>query len=335
MSTRSFLPCWLAMVLGLWLSVFSARAHDAGLLTLRFEELGDERYQLEYLARPGNPESEGIPILPADCTWEEDPGLPVGLVRLTFTTDGRPLSAEDRIVLPWKKNGLLVHAFWRSGETARRFFKWDGEGIVIPIGELRAGAGSTAEAARRYTLLGTGHILSGLDHLLFIAGLLMLVKGRRKTIGAILAFTLAHSLTLFLSVTGHLSMSHDLVDVLVALGILFLAVEIVNSARGYEGLSARKPWIIAFVFGLVHGFGFASVIQGLGLPSQDIPLALLFFNLGIELGQLVLIVIWFAIVIASRPLTGLASGRYAWVPAYALGITATCWLFGRSLALFS
>lgn len=335
MSTQSVIPCWLAMALALCLSVFTAQGHDNGLLILRFEELGDERYQLEYLARPGTPESGGLPILPSHCTWEEDPGLPVGLVRLTFATDGKVLSADDRIVLPWKKNGLLVHAFWRSGESARRFFKWDGEGIVIPIGELRSGAGSTGEAARRYTLLGVGHILSGLDHLLFIAGLLMLAEGRRKRIGAILAFTLAHSFTLFLSVTGHLSMPHDLVDVLVALGILFLAAEIVNTARGQDGLSARRPWIMAFVFGLVHGFGFAAALEGLGLPTRDIPLALLFFNLGIELGQLILIAIWFAIMIGSRTLTSRAAGRSARAPAYALGITATCWFFERSLALFS
>lgn len=334
MIPRSIIPAWLKVLCYLWLFTLPGLAHDTGLLTLRFQELGDNRYQIEYLARPGSPEGEGLPILPAHCTWETQPDLPVGPVKLNFATDGKQLSAEDRIILPWKKNGVLVHAFWRSGETARRFCKLEDEGVVIRIGELRAGTGGLGEAAKRYTLLGFEHILLGLDHLLFVAGLLMLVKGWRRLLATITAFTVAHSISLAISVNGWLTMSQSQVDVLVALSIVFLAVEILHSHKGREGLTARKPWLVAFLFGLVHGLGFAGALIGLGLPRQDIPVALLFFNIGVELGQLAMIALWFSLVRTTIPRSWSQSPRYAWVPAYGLGIIAMCWFFERTLVLF-
>lgn len=335
MNTRVTIPCWLTALLLGWLAIWPAMAHDTGLLVLRFEELGDERYQLEYLARPGTPESEGIPILPQHCTWEEEPGVPAGMVRLIFASDGVPLSGEDRIILPWKKSGVLVHAFWRSGETARRFCKLEDEGIVVRIGELRAGTGGVGEAAKRYTLLGIDHIARGLDHLLFLAGLLMLVRGWKKIAVTITAFTAGHSLSLALSAFGRITVSQGLVDALVALSIVFLALEILHLRQGREGLTARKPWIVALLFGLIHGLGFAGALLGLGLPPQDLPLALLFFNLGIEAGQLLLILLWFSVLAAARALSLSIPRSLAWAPAYGLGIVATFWFFDRTLILFS
>ncbi|WP_052573151.1 HupE/UreJ family protein [Haloferula sp. BvORR071] len=323
------LGCWLLLLLQ------PALAHDTSVLVLRFQELGDDRYQLDYVAPPGSPQSVAPPILPPHGTWEQEPGLPTGPVRLYFATDGKPLSSQDRIVLPWQRNGVLVQAFWRSGETARHFFRPGDEGIVVEIGKLRAGAGDTAEAAKRYTVLGVEHMLTGWDHLLFVAGLLMLVSGWRQVVATITAFTLAHSLTLGLSVTGLVKVDVAVVEILIALSIVVLAVEILHVKQGRPGLTSRKPWLVSFFIGLIHGLGFAGVLADLGLPRAEIPVALMFFNVGVELGQLAMIGVWFGIAKALFALSWQLPRRYAWAPAYALGIVATFWCFERTLGMFA
>lgn len=321
---------WLVWLLG----ALPAAAHDIGLMTLRFEELGDNRYQLEYIAQPGSPESAAPPILSPQLTWEQEPELPGGFVRLVFATDGRPLSADDRITLPWRVNGVMVESFWRSGETARRLFPLTKEGMVIRIGDLRAGTGSVGEAAKHYTRLGVEHILSGWDHLMFVAGLLLLIRGWRMTLATITAFTLAHSLTLALGTFAVVRVDLDLVDALVALSIVVLAVEIVHFKQGRPGLTARKPWLIAFAFGLIHGLGFGWALTSLGLPRHELPQALLFFNLGLEMGQLGVVAVWFTAIAVAGKLSFRLPERWAKAPAYALGITAA-WLFiDQTLAMF-
>jgi hypothetical protein len=231
----------------MWLlGLLPVAAHDIGLMTLRFEELGDNRYQLEYIAQPGSPESAAPPLLSPTLTWEQEPELPGGFVRLVFATDGKPLSSEDRITLPWRVNGVMVQAFWRNGETARHLFTLTKEGVVIRIGDLRAGTGSVGEAANYYTRLGVEHILTGWDHLMFVAGLLLLIRGWRMTAATITAFTLAHSLTLALGAFGVIRVDLDLVDALVALSIIVLAVESLQFKQGRAGLTARKQWLIAW-----------------------------------------------------------------------------------------
>ncbi|MCW1925083.1 HupE/UreJ family protein [Luteolibacter arcticus] len=326
----------LLILLGLLLALLlPTHGHDTSVLVFRFQELGDERYQLDYVAPPGSPQGEAPPVLPAHATWEQEPQLPAGPVRLIFATDGKPLSGEDRIVLPWRCSGVLVHAFWRSGETARRFIPRGDEGIVLTIGELRAGVGGTGEAAKRYTLLGVEHMLTGWDHLLFVAGLLLLVKGWRQVVATITTFTLAHSLTLGLSTLGWVKFESGVVEVLIAFSIAVLAVEIIHVSRGQAGITARKPWLVSFLFGLIHGLGFAGVMEDLGLPRQDLPVALLFFNLGVELGQLAMIGLWFAIVKALRAMKLALPLRFAWAPGYALGIIAMVWCLDRAVGLFS
>lgn len=325
---------WVFLLGWLFLWLQPLLGHDTGVLVLRFQELGDERYQLDYLAPPGSPQGAAAPILPPHGTWEQEPGLPAGPVRLFFTTDGKPLSSEDRIVLPWRTNGVLVQAFWRSGETARRFFPPGDEGIVIEIGKLRAGAGDTREAAKRFTLLGVEHMLTGWDHLLFLAGLLMLVKGWRQVVATITAFTVAHSITLGLSVTGVVQADRGLVEALIAFSIVILAVEVVHARQGRPGLTSRKPWLVSFFIGLIHGLGFARVLTDMGLPRQEIPAALLFFNVGVELGQVAMIALWFPLAKAARALLRERSQRLEAAPAYALGIIAMCWGLERVIGMF-
>jgi hypothetical protein len=326
---------WLYLLGLLLATLLPARGHDTSVLIFHFQELGDERYQLDYNAPPGSPQGEAPPVLPAHATWEQEPQLPAGPVRLTFTTDGKPLSGEDRIVLPWRCSGVLVHAFWRSGETARRFVPRSDEGIVLKIGELRAGVGDTGEAAKRYTVLGVEHMLTGWDHLLFVAGLLLLVKGSRQVVATITAFTVAHSLTLALSTLGWEKVESGVVEVMIAFSIAMIAVEIIHATRGQAGLTARKPWLVSFLFGLIHGLGFAGVLADMGLPKQELPLALAFFNVGVELGQLAMIGLWFLLAKVARSLRLELPKRVAWAPAYALGIIAMTWCFERTLGLFS
>jgi hypothetical protein len=324
---------WL-VVAALLLAVRPAAAHSTGVLIVRFQELGEGRYQLDYLAPPGTPQAGILPILPATASWEQDQRLPVGPVRLVFTTAGKPLSGDDTLLLPWRCNGVMVQAFWRSGETTRRFLPRGDDGIVVKISDLRAGTGGFGEAAKRYTWLGMRHILLGWDHLLFLAGLLLLVAGWRRMVATITAFTAAHCLTLALAAFGWARLDKGLVDMLVALSIVFLAVEIVHHRQGRTGLTVRKPWLVAFAFGLLHGIGFAGALASLGLPRPELPLALLFFNLGVEAGQLVAIGLWFALMAAARPLALRLPDRFAWAPVYGLGVVSTCWFIDRTLILF-
>ena len=151
--------------------------------------------------------------------------------------------------------------------------------------------GSSWQRAATYLWLGVEHILLGFDHLLFVLGLLLLVRGWGRLIGTITAFTLAHSFSLALATFGVVTIHPALVESLIALSIVFVAVEIVRAQRGETGIAAHWPWLVAFGFGLLHGLGFASALGELGLPAGDVPLALFLFNVGVELGQLLFIAI--------------------------------------------
>ena len=145
------------------------------------------------------------------------------------------------------------------------------------------------EVARTYLVLGVEHILFGIDHLLFVLALLLVVKGAGRVVATVTAFTIAHSITLAAATLGLVRVPGPPVEAMIALSIVFVATEIVHGARGRPGLTARRPWIVAFTFGLLHGFGFAGALSEVGLPQNAIPLALFFFNVGVELGQLLFI----------------------------------------------
>lgn len=189
------------------------------------------------------------------------------------------------------------------------------------------------EVAQTYTVLGIEHILMGVDHLLFVLALLILVQGTRRLIATITAFTLAHSLTLFAATLGWLNVPGPPVEAVIALSIVFVAGEIVHSRQGRPGLTQRWPWIVAFSFGLLHGLGFAGALAEVGLPPLSIPMALLFFNVGVEIGQLVFIA---AVLIAVNAARGIARSlkidapSWGWrVPPYAIGGIAAFWVVQR------
>jgi hydrogenase/urease accessory protein HupE len=192
------------------------------------------------------------------------------------------------------------------------------------------------EVAQTYTVLGIEHILAGLDHLLFVLALLLLVQGTRRLIATITAFTVAHSLTLFAATLGWLNLPSPPVEAVIALSIVFLAGEIVHARQGRPGLTQRRPWIVAFSFGLLHGLGFAGALAEVGLPPLSIPTALLFFNVGVEIGQLIFIaVVLGAIAVARRIARRLKFKAPSWwwrVPPYAIGGIASFWLVQRVAA---
>jgi len=192
------------------------------------------------------------------------------------------------------------------------------------------------EVVQTYTVLGIEHILTGFDHLLFVLALVILVKGVRRLIATVTAFTVAHSLTLVAATLGWVHVPGPPVEAAIALSIMFVAAEIVHSRQGMNGLTERFPWIVAFTFGLLHGFGFASALSEVGLPQTAIPVALLFFNVGVEIGQLLFIAFVFAaIALARQALRRFAMPQPAWswrVSPYAIGSVAAFWAIQRIVA---
>lgn len=188
-------------------------------------------------------------------------------------------------------------------------------------------------AAGGYLLLGVEHILYGIDHLLFVLALVLIVRGVGRLVKTITAFTIAHSITLVLATLGVVQVPSAPVEAVIALSIVFVAAEIVRSQRGKPGLTERAPWLVAGLFGLLHGFGFASALNEVGLPQNDIPLALLWFNVGVEAGQLVFVAAVLAMMALLRRST-LEFPRWTpFVPPYAIGAAAMFWVIERTLAI--
>jgi hydrogenase/urease accessory protein HupE len=184
-----------------------------------------------------------------------------------------------------------------------------------------------------YLRLGVEHIVLGIDHLLFVLALLLITRGTWLLIKTVTAFTLAHSITLALATLGYVHVPSAPVEALIALSIVFVAVEIVRLRQGNEGLTARVPWVVAFTFGLLHGLGFAGALSEVGLPEGHIPAALLFFNVGVEIGQLLFIAAMLCLSVALRriPVPWARAADLA-VP-YTIGSIAMFWVIERVAAL--
>jgi len=188
----------------------------------------------------------------------------------------------------------------------------------------------TSEIARAYVVLGVQHILSGVDHLLFVVGLLFLVGFRRRLVGTITAFTLAHSLTLACSVFGWMTLRPAPVEAMIAMSIVLVACE---ALRDRDTLARRMPALVSFLFGLVHGLGFAGALKGIGLPQSHLPLALFTFNVGVEIGQLMTVV---AAYLAVRlPISERWLGRARTPALYVVGVVAAYWSWLRIALLAS
>ncbi|RLA68619.1 MAG: HupE/UreJ family protein [Epsilonproteobacteria bacterium] len=192
---------------------------------------------------------------------------------------------------------------------------------------------SSWQIVQTYSWLGITHILLGFDHLLFIFALLLIVKNMRRLLWTITAFTLAHSLTMVVATLGIIHLPSAPVEAIIALSILFLAMEIIHEKQGKRGITSRYPWIIAFIFGLLHGFGFAGALAEIGLPQQAITLALIFFNIGVELGQLLFVAtIVFIVVMLQRLSAPALLNKLQTTVVYMIGGISSFWLIERILS---
>ncbi len=315
-------------ILALFTSVIttSAFAHDidvTGIARIFLDEVDNNEYRLSIVDRQVPPLLTLDGVIPHRCVKSDD-----SFANYRFSCNPA-LNLQDSIRLPWSLEGVVVIARWGNGDNSSAFFRGNGAFIEIELAQLKAGAGSLGSLAFSYLILGAEHILFGFDHLLFVFGLLLLLQSIWPLVKTVTAFTVAHSISLGLAVLGVISVPTAPVEIIIALSIVLLAREIIMGQRGRHSLVHHSPWLIAFVFGLVHGLGFAGALGELGLRESDIPLALLFFNLGVEAGQLGFI----AIIIMIH--ASLNQRLDKWMPkvqttlAYGLGGIATYWFIDR------
>jgi hydrogenase/urease accessory protein HupE len=244
--------------------------------------------------------------------WAVDCGAG-GLVGSTVRVDGIAASKAD----------VLLRVALADGRTFRRVLTVEEPEYPIPERERRL------DVVRGYARLGVEHILGGLDHLLFVLGLVLLVRARRQLLWTITAFTAGHSVTLSLAVLGLVHVAPEPVEALIAFSILLLAVELARAEDAPATLMRRFPWLMAFVFGLLHGLGFAGALAEVGLPDGEIPLALFSFNSGIEVGQVLFVAAVLLLRAAVAPLAARLPVPTAWVPPYVIGTLGAFWCFER------
>ena len=197
---------------------------------------------------------------------------------------------------------------------------------------------TTIEIVYQYSWLGIDHILGGTDHLLFVFGLLLLVGGGYPLLWTITAFTIGHSITLIVTVLSSLTYPVALIELTIAISIFMLALQLIQKVKSSGKKSAffaKYPWFLAGGFGLLHGFGFAGALSEIGLPQNDIPLALLFFNIGIELGQLLFIGLIIVAWLIIKPIARGNEEKLLYVPIYVLGTLSVAWCIERGLLVLS
>ena len=288
-----------------------------------------------------------IPAIDEATTLKVKPQFPSGTEVLTGVrnTFSRGITVQRwRIRVPEGLDGKAIF-FSQLSETRidvlARLVRLDGTvqlERILPVNPSFVGRPSLGrlEVVRTYTVLGIEHILTGFDHLLYILGMLILVGGWRRIVATMSAFTATHSLTLTAAALGWVHVPQPPVEACIALSILFVAREIVQVHRGRPGITARWPWAVSFTFGLMHGFGFAGALAEVGLPQSSIPAALLFFNVGVEIGQLVFVGAVLAVMaVGWRAGRRLRFSQPAWlwrIAPYAIGGLASFWLVERVAA---
>lgn len=239
-----------------------------------------------------------------------------GLAGQTITIEGLSATLID----------VLLRVELADGRSHIAILRPKTPSYIVPVKD------QTSTIVWTYLRLGVEHILGGIDHLLFVLGLLLIVRGRWRLFKTVTAFTVAHSVTLGMAVLGFVHVPPAPVEAVIALSILFLASQLAQSRAGRPGLTEQYPWLVALTFGLLHGFGFAGALSQVGLPQTEIPLALLLFNVGVELGQVMFIVAVLGVTWGLRHL------RVAWpawsyrVPAYGIGTAAAFWCIQRITA---
>jgi hydrogenase/urease accessory protein HupE len=314
----------------------AAGAHPLAPALLQIDERADGTADVAWktpLMRVRGSHAE--PELPANCTSLGEPVATEGADSVTFRWKidcgkdglaGRSIAVRG---LETSKTDALVRVSLADGRLVRGVVRAFSPALEIPRSDR------PTSVFGGYLQLGFDHILEGVDHLLFVFGLLLLATSTRLLIETITAFTVGHSVTLTLAAFGLADVPQAPVDVLIAGSIFVLAVELAQGREHPEqsSLLRRYPWLMAFLFGLLHGLGFAGALRAIGLPEGDLPTALLSFNIGIELGQLTFVA---AVLAAGYLLRRVLARRPAWsewVPIYAMGCLSAYWVLARVEAL--
>jgi hydrogenase/urease accessory protein HupE len=327
-------PAVVCIAIALMCTAISAFAHEARPAYLEITETKADRYSV--LWRTPVLSGMQLPVklaLPADARDVIEPHtqqLPDSLVerRVVEVPGGLGGRRIDILGLQGTITDVLVRTQWRDGRTSTELVR-----PSRPWIDVAAPRGALATAGV-FLIQGIEHILLGIDHLLFVFGLLLLVRTNWMLVKTITAFTVAHSITLALATLGYAHIPPAPLNAAIALSILFLGPEIIRAWNGGTSLTIRHPWIVAFVFGLMHGFGFASGLATVGLPDGDIPLALLMFNVGVEIGQLAFVAL---IILLVRAFKVLQMQWPRWVsvaPAYVVGSLGALWSIQRVLVVF-
>ena len=233
---------------------------------------------------------------------------------------GQPVTVEG---LRTSTTDVLARMSWIDGTTEVARLTPEHPDLILK------GAQGTLQVAWTYFVLGVQHILGGVDHLLFVLALMLLIRGRWMLFKTVTAFTLAHSITLAGAALGYFSLPQKPVEATIALSIAFVASELVKMKPGERRLSEAYPWVVAFSFGLLHGFGFAGALMEIGLPRNDVPMALLTFNLGVEAGQLMFVGVVLLIYAAVRSLITMPLQSMRGAAAYVIGVIAAVWFIDR------
>jgi hydrogenase/urease accessory protein HupE len=313
----------------------AAAAHEARPGFLELRETAPETYSLLWKKPTGGEvEIQIAPVVPEGCRLatpdrqQLTPGAMIvrgmltcagGLAGKTIAIAGLDATITDVLVRVRHADGRLESHLLRPASPS------------VTLGAVT----SLAERALGYVQLGVQHILLGVDHLLFVLGLMLIVSDRFMLVKTITAFTLAHSITLAIATLGYAQAPLPPLNAAIALSILFLGPEVVRRWRGGTSFTIRHPWVVAFAFGLLHGFGFASGLTAMGLPRGEIPLALLLFNVGVELGQIAFVLLVILLERSFRVLEVRWPVLVERLPGYAVGTLGAYWTIQRTLMLLA
>ena len=319
---RISLLTWLACLAG------TAAAHEVRPGYLEIREFKPGSYDVLWKVPASGEFRLAMYVrLPKDCTGAPSSGAMVGgafVERFRANCPGGLTGKEVTIDgLSATRTDVLARVERLDGTTQTTRLTPES-----PSFEVTA-APSRFEVAKTYFALGIEHILLGVDHLLFVLGLLFLVGNWKRLVATVTAFTVAHSITLAAATLGYANVPMPPVEAAIALSILFLGPEIVRRWRGETSFTIRNPWVVAFAFGLLHGFGFASALTSAGLPASDVPVALLCFNIGVEIGQLGFVGL---VLILERGFQRIPVAWPDWVrvlPGYAVGTMGAFWTIQR------
>ncbi|WP_193548164.1 HupE/UreJ family protein [Aestuariivirga litoralis] len=306
-----------------------AAAHEIRPAYLQIDETAQAQYSVLWKVPAIGDRRLAIYVrFPAEC---QNLGEPVGSIDGATYFERWKLSCKGSLKgrsvtidgLRTSMTDVLARISWTDGTTEVARLTPEHPVLILK------GVQSIPLIAWTYFVLGVEHILGGVDHLLFVLALMLLIRERWMLLKTITAFTLAHSITLAGAALGYFSLPQKPVEATIALSIAFVASELVKMKPGERRLSEAYPWVVAFSFGLLHGFGFADALKEIGLPQKDVPLALLTFNLGVEAGQLMFVGAVLLMYAALKTVTTVPNSRARVAAAYVIGIVATVWFIDR------